>query len=150
MPSQNSQLYVPKINPPRLLFTAEIEDEIDLHLVGGYADEAGKAARLSRRFLRFFADSASRFALHTLCVGQPNSKTGHYCHNEPKVGGVVVGVADGLPAPAVFNRAFVSGKADEETMFTLLLGPSLIKKPFKLKKIILEKEDQGYGIRSAA
>ena len=66
------------------------------------------------------------------------------------MGGVVVGVTDGLPAPAVFNRAFVSSKVDEDTMFTLLLGPSLIKKPFKLKKIILEKEDQGYGTRSAA
>jgi len=46
--------------------------------------------------------------------------------------------------PAVFNRIVVVS-LDEDLVMTLMLGPSLIKKPFKLIQIILAKEDQGFA-----
>lgn len=55
----------------------------------------------------------------------------------------------GKPFPANFNRHFVSSKPDEDLLFTLMLGPSLIRKPFKLKKLILDKEDEGYSVTAA-
>ncbi len=53
------------------------------------------------------------------------------------------------PQPADFNRHFVSSALDEEIVNALLLGPALIKKPFKLKKMIMQKEDEGYATRAA-
>eukprot|EP00095_Tigriopus_kingsejongensis_P012140 maker-scaffold867_size86973-snap-gene-0.13 protein:Tk12140 transcript:maker-scaffold867_size86973-snap-gene-0.13-mRNA-1 annotation:"n-terminal asparagine amidase" len=133
----------------------DFEEPIQLHLIGGYADEAGKAQKLTMRLLRFFmnftlGDRPMEFDLGTFCVGEPNSKRGHYCHNEPIVGGVVVDVANGQPHPAIFNRTFVSSNVDEDLQTTLLLGPSLIPKPSKLKKMILQREDQGFASRSTA
>ena len=55
----------------------------------------------------------------------------------------------GKPFPADFNRHFVSSQLDEDLLFTLMLGPSLIRKPFKLKKLILDKEDEGYSVTAA-
>jgi hypothetical protein len=49
------------------------------------------------------------------------------------------------PHPADFNRHFVSSCLDEDIVNALLLGPSLIKKPSRLKKMILQKEDEGYA-----
>lgn len=56
---------------------------------------------------------------------------------------------DPRPVPAQFNRQFVSSQPDEDIVRTLILGPSLIKKPFKLKKLILQTEDRGFGVRTA-
>jgi hypothetical protein len=60
--------------------------------VGGYEDEAGKAAKLTSRLLNYFAEfkcSAAadlEFRLKTFCVGKPNTQKGRYGHNEPKIG----------------------------------------------------------------
>ena len=67
----------------------------------------------------------------------------YFIHREPKIGGVSVNLEAGNPVPASFNRNF-GAEIDEDLRFTLMLGPSLIRKPNKLKKIILEKEDTGY------
>jgi hypothetical protein len=45
---------------------------------------------------------------------------------------------------ATFNRTFVDS-LPEEAIMTLMLGPSLIKKPFKLRDMILAKEDEGFA-----
>ena len=47
-------------------------------------------------------------------------------------------------SPASFQRSFVN-QLSEEAVKMLMLGPSLIKKPNKLKKMILDKEDQGFS-----
>ena len=60
---------------------------------------------------------------------------------------MVFPLSDPLPRPAVFNRGFVSTELDEDIVNTLLLGPSLIKKPNKLKKMIMKREDRGYAGR---
>jgi len=57
---------------------------------------------------------------------------------------VVFNVLQGKAFPAVFDRVVVDS-LDEDLVMTLMLGPSLIKKPFKLKQIILAKEDQGFA-----
>lgn len=66
---------------------ADIEDTVDLHFVGGYADEAKKAHRLSMRLLEFFEQSKINFNLATLCIGPPNTRTGRSGRCEPIVGG---------------------------------------------------------------
>ena len=61
--------------------------------MGGYEDEAGKAARLSMRLIDFFADfhhSNLDFRLQTFCVGKCNTKRGRKGHNEPKIGETVI------------------------------------------------------------
>lgn len=60
------------------------------------------------------------------------------------LGGVLCDLKNGRLFPANFNRSFVDGMP-EDTVNTLMLGPSLIKKPFKLKKMIIEHEDRGYS-----
>ena len=60
---------------------------MELHFVGGYADEAKKAHRLSMRLLDFFHQSRIQFNLATLCVGPPNTRMGRCGRNEPIVGG---------------------------------------------------------------
>ena len=64
------------------------------------------------------------------------------------LGGVLCDLKNGLLFPANFNRSFVDGMP-EDTVNTLMLGPSLIKKPFKLKKMIIEHEDRGYSSKHA-
>ena len=63
------------------------------------------------------------------------------------LGGVLCDLKNGKLYPANFNRSFVDGMP-EDTVNTLMLGPSLIKKPFKLKAMILEHEDRGYSSSS--
>ncbi len=66
-----------------------IDPTFSLHLVGGYEDEAGKAAKLTSKIVDFFNrfDEADvTFMLRTICVGKPNTKKGRYGHNEPKIG----------------------------------------------------------------
>ncbi len=63
---------------------------------------------------------------------------------EPIVGGVVFNVIQGRAFPAIFNRGVVDS-LDEDLVMTLMLGPSLIKKPSRLKQMILAKEDEGFS-----
>jgi hypothetical protein len=104
------------------------------------------------RLLGFLHSHAAHFELVTCCLGAPNTRLGMYGRNEPLVGGVAVAVGrgQGVPLPAAFNRAFVGPELDEDVVRTLLLGPALIKQPFKLKELIRRQEDRGYARRSAA
>lgn len=61
------------------------------------------------------------------------------------MGGVLCDLShSGKLYPADFNRSFVDAMP-EETVMTLMLGPSLLRKPFKLKNMILQHEDKGYS-----
>ena len=58
----------------------EREEELDpaevyeLHLVGGYADDAGKARKISQRFFKHLHDIPIRLELKTCCLGRPNTR----------------------------------------------------------------------------
>ena len=115
---------------------------IDLKLIGGYDEVSAKGSVLSRRILSFFATHQLSFNLKLCCLGPANTRgTGR---TEPIVGGVVVDVKSANTHAANFNRTFVDS-LPEEAIMTLMLGPSLIKKPFKLREMILAKEDQGFS-----
>eukprot|EP00096_Caligus_rogercresseyi_P013352 TRINITY_DN6012_c0_g1_i1.p1 TRINITY_DN6012_c0_g1~~TRINITY_DN6012_c0_g1_i1.p1 ORF type:complete len:115 (-),score=20.33 TRINITY_DN6012_c0_g1_i1:526-870(-) len=114
-------------------------------MVGGYSDEAGKAGRLGRRLFSYFHEHPYRFQIQDICLGDVNTRNGMY-RKEPIIGGVSLELKTGRLHKANFSsRAFLSGMSDD-MVNQLLLGPSLIKKPNALKRIILEKEDQGYSI----
>ena len=67
---------------------------------------------------------------------------------QPIVGGVLCDLTkNGKLYPATFNRSFVDG-LPEDTINTLMLGPSLIKKPERLKKMIIEQEDKGFSAKN--
>ena len=51
-----------------------LDAEFELHLVGGYADDAGKSEKISQRFLTLFHEMQTRFELKTCCLGRPNTK----------------------------------------------------------------------------
>jgi hypothetical protein len=82
------------------------------------------------------------FNLKLCCLGPANTRGSG--RTEPIVGGVVVDVRSAKTESANFNRTFVDS-LPEEAIMTLMLGPSLIKKPFKLREMILAKEDQGFS-----
>ena len=116
--------------------------DIHLKLIGGYLDESGKGLNLSHRILSFFAQHHFAFSLKLCCLGPANTITGG--RSKPLVGGCVCKISNGNVYPANFNRTFVD-KLPEEAINTLMLGPSLIKKPNKLKQMILAQEDKGFS-----
>ena len=121
---------------------------ITLQLVGGYKEESGKGGVLSKRILSFFATHHLTFKLNLVCLGPVNTKL--KSRPEPIVGGVLCDLSKGGKLyPATFNRSFVDGMP-EDTINTLMLGPSLIKRPERLKKMILEHEDKGYSAKNRA
>ena len=116
--------------------------DIHLKLIGGLIEDSGKGLHLSQRILTFFAQHHLAFSLKLCCLGPANTKTGGW--PKPLVGGCVCNISTGMVFPADFNRTFVD-KLPEEAIKTLMLGPSLIKKPNKLKQMILAQEDQGFS-----
>lgn len=118
---------------------------VTLQLVGGLKEESGKGGVLSKRILSYFATHRCNFIPTLVCLGPINTKI--RTRAEPIVGGVLCDLKNGKLYPANFNRSFVDGMP-EDTVNTLMLGPSLIKKPFKLKAMILEHEDRGYSSSS--
>jgi hypothetical protein len=116
--------------------------DIQLKLIGGYVEDSGKGLILSQRILTFFAQHHLPFSLKLCCLGPANTKTGG--RRKPLVGGCVCNISNGMVFPADFNRTFVD-KLPDEAIKTLMLGPSLIKKPNKLKQMILAQEDQGFS-----
>ncbi|XP_040581870.1 protein N-terminal asparagine amidohydrolase [Lepeophtheirus salmonis] len=118
---------------------------ISLRILGGYSDEAGKAERLRKRIFTYFQSHSYRFNLDEMILGDMNTKNGMY-RKEPIIGGICCDLKTGKLFNAAFSsRAFLNELSDK-MVNTLLLGPSLIKKPNALKRIILQKEDQGYSI----
>ena len=117
--------------------------DIQLKLIGGLIEDSGKGLNLSQRILTFFARHHLAFSLTLCCLGPANTKK-QSRGAKPLVGGCVCNITNGLVFPADFNRTFVD-KLPEEAIKTLMLGPSLIKKPNKLKQMILAQEDKGFS-----
>merc|ERR1711974_52692 len=126
---------------------SDLFSDITLQLVGGYKEESGKGGVLSTRILTFFATQHLTFKLTLVCLGPVNTRRSRMGTSEPLVGGVLCDLSNGKLYPATFNRSFVDGMPDD-TVKTLMLGPSLIKNPFKLKKMIIEHEDRGYSSKN--
>ena len=116
--------------------------DIQLKLIGGLVEDSGKGLVLSRRILTFFAQHQLAFSLNLCCLGPANTKKTF--NPKPLVGGCVCNISNGMVFPADFNRTFVD-KLPDEAIKTLMLGPSLIKKPNKLKQMILAQEDKGFS-----
>ena len=117
--------------------------DIQLKLIGGYIEDSGKGLSLSQRILTFFAQHQLAFSLKLCCLGPANTKK-NGSRSKPLVGGCVCNISNGMVYPANLNRTFVD-KLPEEAIKTLMLGPSLIKKPNKLKQMIIAQEDQGFS-----
>ena len=64
------------------------------------------------------------------------------------MGGVLCDLRNATLYPATFNRSFVDGLPDDAVM-SLMLGPSLLKRPERLKKMIIEQEDKGYRAKTS-
>jgi len=125
----------------------DLFNTVTLQLVGGLKEESGKGGVLSKRILTFFATHNLTFKLSLVCLGPVNThrKRGPA---QPIVGGVLCDLTkNGKLYPATFNRSFVDG-LPEDTINTLMLGPSLIKKPERLKKMIIEQEDKGFSAKN--
>ena len=133
------------LTPSHVSADKDVFGGISLQLVGGYKEESGKGGVLSTRILTFFATQHLTFKLTLVCLGPVNTRL--KSRPEPIVGGVLCDLSNGKLYPATFNRSFVDGMP-EDTVKTLMLGPSLIKNPFKLKKMILQHEDRGYSCKS--
>ena len=100
-----------------------------------------RSVKLSR--VSFFSKSSDAFHLELCCLGRANTHPSRPAR--PKVGGVVCRVKGEFKiSPASFQRSFVN-QLSEEAIHLLMLGPSLVKKPNKLKKMILAKEDEGFS-----
>jgi len=120
---------------------------VTLQLVGGLKEESGKGGVLSKRILTFFATHNLTFKLSLVCLGPVNTRT-KWGPAQPIVGGVLCDLTkNGKLYPATFNRSFVDG-LPEDAINTLMLGPSLIKKPERLKKMIIEQEDKGFSAKN--
>ncbi len=114
-------------------------------MVGGLKEESGKGGVLSRRILTFFSTHHLTFRLDLVCLGPANTRIRG--RPEPIVGGVLCDLTkSGKLFPATFNRSFVDG-LPQEAVNSLMLGPSLLKKPERLKKMILEQEDKGFSFK---
>ena len=64
------------------------------------------------------------------------------------MGGVLCDLRNATLYPSTFNRSFVDGLPDDAVM-SLMLGPSLLKRPERLKKMIIEQEDKGYRAKTS-
>lgn len=128
------------------------EEELDpaevyeLHLVGGYADDAGKARKISQRFFKHLHDIPIRLELKTCCLGRPNTrKSSEGC--QPTICGVYLNLTTGLLLPAEFNRTFTDFQP--EIRDVLLIFPPLAlpgkKKKSCLKQMITKQEDRGFA-----
>jgi len=145
----------------------ELYDNISLQLVGGYKEESGKGGLLSKRILTFFAAHPLTFDLTLACLGPLNTRIRSIVllnsqslkkidfkiyffkgRPEPIVGGVLCDLRNATLYPSTFNRSFVDGLPDDAVM-SLMLGPSLLKRPERLKKMIIEQEDKGYRAKTS-
>jgi len=135
----------------------EDEDDDDciyeLHLVGGYADDAGMAHKITQRFFKHLHEVPVKLNLRTCCLGPPNTKK-MGGQSQPIIGGVAIDVQSGKISPAVFNRTFTD--FPDSIRDTLIIFPPLVipgrKKQSCLKQMIKMQEVRGFGagnVRSA-
>ena len=84
----------------------------------------------------------------TLSAGPVNTRQ-RSSPAQPIVGGVLCDLTKNECRlyPATFNRSFLAD-LPEDSITTLMLGPALIKKPERLKKMIYEQEDKGFSAKN--
>ena len=89
-----------------------------------------------------------KFLNPSLCAGPVNTRQ-RSCPAQPIVGGVLCDLTkNGCRLyPATFNRSFLAD-LPEDSITTLMLGPALIKKPERLKKMIYKQEDKGFSAKN--
>ena len=130
----------------------EEEEELDptavyeLHLVGGYADDAGKSKKISQRFFHHLHSLSTRLELATCCLGLPNTRR-NGDQSQPVIGGLHLSLETGQLVPAEFHRTFTDFQPDIKNV--LLIFPPLTfpgqKKKSSLKQMIARQEDRGFA-----
>ena len=130
----------------------EEEEELDptavyeLHLVGGYADDAGKSKKISQRFFHHLHTLSTRLELKTCCLGAPNTKR-NGDQSQPVISGVHLSLETGKVVAAEFHRTFTD--FEPEIKNVLLIFPPLTfpgkKKKSSLKQMIAKQEDRGFA-----
>ena len=131
----------------------EEEEELDpsavyeLHLVGGYADDAGKSQKISQRFFHHLHSLSTRLELVTCCLGRPNTRRRSGEQSQPVISGIHLNLNTGQLLPAEFHRTFTDFQPDIKNV--LLIFPPLTfpgqKKKSSLKQMIVKQEDRGFA-----
>jgi len=133
----------------------EEEEELDpstvyeLHLVGGYADDAGKSKKISQRFFHHLHSLSTRMELVTCCLGEPNTRNGRNGEpSQPIISGIHLNLNTGQLVPAEFHRTFTDFQPDIKNVlliFPPLTFPGQKKKSSSLKQMIVKQEDRGFA-----
>ena len=133
----------------------EEEEELDpsavyeLHLVGGYADDAGKSKKISQRFFHHLHSLSTRLELVTCCLGEPNTRNGRNGEpSQPIISGIHLNLNTGQLVPAEFHRTFTDFQPDIKNVlliFPPLTFPGQKKKSSSLKQMIVKQEDRGFA-----
>jgi len=114
----------------------------EVHLIGGYADDAKRGHKLSQRFFKHLHDLAIRLEIKTCCLGTPNTKKADG-KTQPIISGVHINIHTGKISPVLFNRTFTD--FTDNIRNVLLIFPPLIKNKSSLKKMIAKQEDRGFA-----
>jgi len=114
----------------------------EVHLIGGYADDAKRGHKLSQRFFKHLHDLAIRLEIKTCCLGTPNTKKADG-QTQPIISGVHINIHTGKISPVLFNRTFTD--FTDNIRNVLLIFPPLIKNKSSLKKMIAKQEDRGFA-----
>jgi len=122
--------------------TLDPSEVYELHLVGGYADDAKRGHKLSQRFFKHLHDLPIRLEIKTCCLGPSNTKKSDG-QSQPIISGVHVDITTGKISPVLFNRTFTDFVPDIRNV--LMIFPPLIKNKSSLKAMITKQEDRGFS-----
>lgn len=114
----------------------------ELHLIGGYADDAKRGHKLSQRFFKHLHDLPIRLEIKTCCLGTANTKKVDG-QSQPIISGVHIDIQTGKISSVLFNRTFTDFVPDIRNV--LLIFPPLIKNKSSLKQMIAKQEDRGFA-----
>jgi len=114
----------------------------ELHLVGGYADDAKRGHKLSQRFFKHLHDLPIRLEVKTCCLGPSNTKKVNG-ESQPIISGVHIDIQTGKISPVLFNRTFTDFQPNIRDV--LLIFPPLIKNKSSLRQMIAKQEDRGFA-----
>lgn len=114
----------------------------EVHLVGGYADDAKRGHKLSQRFFKHLHDLPIRLEIKTCCLGSPNTRKVDG-QSQPVISGVHIDIHTGKISSVLFNRTFTDFVPNIRDI--LMIFPPLIKNKSSLKQMIAKQEDRGFA-----
>jgi len=124
----------------------EIDDEaiFEVHLLGGYADDAKRGHKLTQRFMHHLHNDVNlKLNIVTCCLGPPNTKKMDG-QSHPIISGVHIDVITGKISPVSFNRTFTDFEGGIRDALMINIS-SLFKNKSSLRKMIAKQEDRGFA-----